>query len=158
MKSPVLAARVLVLALAAAVAPALAGCGTTPGERSSGDGALMDRQVRSFHVVYSEHTGKVGFMKVFDVVEGGGPPYQWKYVYDLQWNELGFIDQFGTAYQNKPYSPFEQSAQPRPIRVVRLPSDSAQRNAMRMLGIDPAYDDVTFPLATDADIRGVQAQ
>ena len=152
----------LVLAVCvAALAATAAGCKQMPSDaevEANRDGAQMHRDVRSYHVVYSDHRGKVGYVKVFDVTEGGGPAYRWKYVYDLDWNELGFIDQFGTAYQNKPYSPFETDFQTKPIRVVRLPSDSAERNAMRMLGIDPALDDVTFPAASAADLAAVQAK
>ena len=152
---------VLVLAAASLAVAALPGCksGPTEEDRLAGyDGEHMHREVRSYHVVYSEHRGRVGYMKVYDVVEGGGPAYQWKYVYDLDWKELGFIDQFGTAYLNQPYTSFTQDAQPRTIRFVRLPADSAQRNAMRMLGIDPALDDVSFPVATDGDVAPAQAK
>ena len=37
------------------------------------------------------------------------------------------------------------------MKVTEMPSDSTERNTMRMLGIDPATDDVTFPqLASDS--------
>jgi hypothetical protein len=147
--------RVLVPAVLAAALAAASGCSSPakgPGPEAVRDGSLVHKELRSYHIVQSTHSGKVGYMKVYDVTEGGGPSYRWRYVYDLDWNELGFIDQFGTAYRNKPYTPFEQDAQPRTIRVVRLPSDSPERNAMVMLGIDPALDDVSFPVASAADI------
>ena len=146
-------ASLLVAALALA---ASAGCSSKPAAEGETPGDLYGAGVRgeprSYHVVYSAQRGKVGYAKVFDVAEGGGPVFQWKYVYDLDWKELGYIDQLGTAYQYKPYTPFERDYQPGTIRVVRLPSDSTERNAMRMLGMDPALDDVTFPEATAADL------
>ncbi len=146
---------VLVLALVScAVLPAA--CRTSPTVERREEvrqGALIDRTVKSYHVVYSANRGKVGYLKVFDVVEGGGQPYEWKYVYDLDFTELGFVDQFGNAYLYKPYTEFEQDIHRRSLRVMRLPADSAERNVMRMLRIDPAVDNVTFPPATASDFR-----
>jgi len=141
-----------VLAAAVLIAPA---CTSTSTSRTRwgniGDGALMDRNLRSYHAVNSAFQGKVGYMKVFDVTEAGGPAYQWKYVYDLEYTELGFIDQFGRAYQYHVLSTADQQAQKTPLKVTEMPADSVERNTMRMLGINPATDDVTFPqLASDS--------
>jgi hypothetical protein len=145
-------------ALALGVAAALSGCGgVTPTERSRSEfreGRQFERQLKTYHVVYSPHRGKVGFMKVYDVRDAGGPPYEWKFVYDLDLNEVGRIDQFGHAVWERPYTPSEASYQRYSVRSVDLPVDTIERNVMRMLGIDPATDDVTFPLASNADIAG----
>jgi hypothetical protein len=143
-----------VLALAAC-ALGLAGCrfaNPEPRVRAVREGALMDRELRSYHVVYSEHRGPVGYLKVYDVREAGGPSYRWSYVYDKAFTELGWIDQFGHAYAYHRYPEGAMPVPTEPLRVVELPTDSVQRNAMRMLGIDPATDNVSFPPASDADI------
>ena len=136
-----------VLAAAVLVAPACTSTSTTTTRWGNvEDGALMKRSLRSYHAVNSAYQGKVGYMKVFDVTEAGGPVYQWKYVYDLDYNELGFIDQFGNAYQYHQLPEVSQRAQQETMKVTEMPADSTERNTMRMLGIDPATDDVTFPL------------
>lgn len=117
-------------------------------------GALIKRDVKSYHVIQAAHRGRVGFVKVFDVTEAGGPPYPWKYVYDNDWRELGFVDQFGSAYKYHYYSPSEQVQQNETLRVTRLPSDSLERNVLRILDIDPSTDELTFPAATRSDITG----
>jgi hypothetical protein len=117
-------------------------------------GAHMHRTLRSYHVVYSEHRGRVGFVKVFDVAEAGGHAYPWSYVYDLDFNELGWVDQFGGAYQYVPYTRFEREIHGAGPRVVQMPADSLENNVMRLLGIDPALDNVSFPRATQADVAG----
>jgi len=38
------------------------------------------------------------------------------------------------------------------MRVDRMPADSTENNVMRMLGLDLSRDNVTFPVATAADI------
>jgi len=141
-----------VLAAAVLVAPACTSTTTTQTRWGSVEnGALMERSLRSYHAVNSAYQGKVGYMKVFDVTEAGGPVYRWRYIYDLEYTELGFIDQFGKAYQYHVLPTISQAAQKKPLKVTEMPADSAERNAMRMLGIDPATDDVTFPeLASDA--------
>lgn len=118
------------------------------------DGAIVKKEIRDYRVIVSGHRGKVGYMKIYDVTEGGGVAYPWKYVYDLDWNELGFLDQFGGAYKYHYYSPSEQAQQNRVLRAMRLPSDSPEANVLRILDIDPSTDDATFPVATRADITG----
>ena len=136
-----------VLAAAVLVAPACTSTTTTTTRWGNvEDGALMKRSLRSYHAVNSAYQGKVGYMKVFDVTEAGGPVYQWKYVYDLDYNELGFIDQFGNAYRYHELPQVSKEAQKETMKVTELPADSTERNTMRMLGIDPATDDVTFPM------------
>ncbi len=115
-------------------------------------GALMRGELLSYQLVYSSHDGKVGYLKTYAVTEAGGPVYKWKYVYDLEFNELGFVDQFGTAYRFHAYTEHEQTIYKQPHRTERMPVDSMERNVMRMLGIDPARDEVSFPRATRADI------
>lgn len=138
-----------------ALAAAAGGCRSAMPEsevQAVRDGALMKRDLRSYHLVYSEHRGAVGYLKVFDVTEAGGATFTWKYVYDKDFNELGWIDQFGNARRFHVY-PDGAVPDPRtPIRVIAMPTDSIQRNTMRMLGIDPSTDDVSFPLAKDGDI------
>ena len=139
------------------VAIAAASCRTSPTDERVAEvakGALIHRQVKAYYVIVSAHKGRVGYIKDYDVTEGGGPAYDWKYVYDSSWKELGFIDQFGTAYQYHYYNPTEAAQQNLDLRLMRLPSDSLQSNVVRMLGADPATDDVTFPEATHADIAG----
>jgi hypothetical protein len=136
-----------VLAAAFAVAPACQSSSTTSTDWSNMDeGDLMRRTLRSYHAINSAYQGQVGYLKVYDVTEAGGPVYQWKYVYDLDYNELGFIDQWGKAYRYHRLPVADASAQRKPMRVEHLPADSTENNVMRMLGIDPALDDVTFPL------------
>lgn len=154
MSRPLAGLLVAVLALGAA------SCRTSPSEerfRQWQRGALVQRELRGYHVVRSANRGNVGYLKVYDVTEAGGPAYPWKYVYDANWKELGFVDQFGGAYRYHYYSPAEQAQQNEVLRASRMPSDSLDRNVMRMLGIDPATDDVTFPEATRADIVGAPA-
>jgi hypothetical protein len=117
-------------------------------------GALMNKVgLRSYHTVLSEFDGKVGYLKVYDVREAGGPVYPWKYVYDLEWNELGFIDQYGTATRYHLYPEFQQQIHNKDMRPVRMPADSTENNVMRMLGLDITRDHVSFPTATQADIQ-----
>ena len=136
----------IVLAAAAFAAPA---CQTRTTSTTSwadvADGALMKRALRSYHAVRSQYQGHVGYMKVYDIREAGGPIYTWKYVYDLDHNELGFVDQYGKAYRYPVLPNADQQAQNEPLRVDHMPSDSLERNVMRMLGLDPALDDVSFP-------------
>jgi hypothetical protein len=121
-------------------------------------GALIHTKTREVHVIYSSQKGKVGYLKVKDVTDAGGPTYPWRYVYDLDMRELGFINQFGGAYQYHVYSQWEAARENEPMRLKFLPSDSIERNVMRMLGIDPALDNVTFPMATQADFAAVDAK
>jgi hypothetical protein len=141
-----------VLAAAVLIAPACTSTSTSTTRWGNvEDGALMNRTLRSYHAINSAFQGKVGYVKVFDVTEAGGPVYQWKYVYDLDYRELGFIDQFGKAYRYHELSEIGQEAMQETMTVTEMPADSAERNTMRMLGIDPATDDVTFPmLASDS--------
>jgi len=135
------------LAVAVLAAPACQSTTTTRTKWADDENAaLMHRTLRSYHAVNSAFQGKVGYLKVFDVAEAGGPVYQWKYVYDLSYEEVGFIDQWGKAYRYHPLPDADQMAQKRPLRVDHLPADSTERNVMRMLGIDPALDQVTFPM------------
>jgi len=117
-------------------------------------GAYIKQTPKAWHVIVSAHRGRIGYLKVFDVTEGGGAPYEWKYVYDADWRELGFVDQFGGATMYHYYSPAEQAQQNDVLRATKLPADSIQRNVLTMFGIDPSTDDVTFPVATRADITG----
>jgi hypothetical protein len=117
-------------------------------------GAGIRQRLKSYHVIESAKLGKVGYLKVKEVEEFKGPTYDWSYVYDRNWNELGFIDQLGGATAYHYYSPSEQAAQNTVLRATKLPSDSIQRNVMRILGLDLTTDDVTFPPATQADITG----
>lgn len=147
------------LAACAALALSAASCGTAPTAtrvHEVREGALLNRSLRSMHSVYSANSGIVGFLREYDVSEAGGPAYRWSYVYDKGQNELGWIDQFGTAWLAMPRSPFEADAHQYSVRVKRLPSDEKSRNVMRMLGMDPALDSVTFPAASDADIMGAK--
>lgn len=136
-----------VLAAALAVAPACRTSSTTHTRWTDVEqGDLMRRSLRSYHLVNSAYQGQVGYLKIYDVTEAGGPVYQWKYVYDMDYTELGFIDQWGKAYRYHRFPEADASAQKKPMRVEHLPADSTERNVMRMLGIDPALDQVTFPL------------
>jgi hypothetical protein len=148
-------AGVAALAILAALAP---GCGgvipTARGRERVREGALFSERLHSYHVVYSPRRGKVGYLKEMDVSEAGGPTYRWKYVYDLAINRVGRVDQFGKAYKEVPYSPFEADVQRYTVRVIDLPEDTIERNVLRMLDIDPATDDVSFPPASNADIAG----
>lgn len=149
--------RLIASAALAATLLAAAGCRSTlTDERvhQIHSGALISRSLKSYHLVYSENDRKVGYLKVFDVQEGGGPTYPWRYVYDLDFNELGYIDQFGNAYRNVPYGTFQQEIHDKSFRVDRLPADTLEANVMRMLGINPAFDNVTFPVASSADLVG----
>ena len=140
-----------------AVALAAAGCRASPTPERFAEwhrGALIRKEVRSYEVIDSAHRGRVGFLKTYDVTEGGGPSYPWRYVYDNDWNELGFIDQFGSAYAYHVYTPSEQAQQNETLRAMRLPSDSIEDNVLRMLGIDTATDSATFHPATRDDIAG----
>ncbi len=145
-----------VLAAAALVAPACQSSSTTRTNWSDvKEGDLMRRSLRSYHVVNSAYQGQVGFLKVYDVTEAGGPVYQWKYVYDLDYNELGFIDQWGKAYRYHRLPQADAAAQKKPMRIEHLPSDSTEANVMRMLGLDPSVDEVTFPVvASDGRDQG----
>ncbi len=149
--------RFTVLAVLAAMLVALAGCRTTltPSKlKQIEQGSLVVKDLRSYHVVYSEYQGKVGYLKVYDVQEANGPTYQWKYVLDLEFNELGFVDQYGTAYRYHRYSHNEQAIHDKQMRLDHMPTDSLERNVMRMLEIDPALDNVSFPTASRGDLGG----
>ena len=127
----------------------------SPEQKAANDrGALMKREIapNGYRQVYSAYNGKIGFLKHYHVQEAGGAIYKWKYVYDLDHKELGFIDQFGVAYRYHYYPEQEQRIHRQPHRTERMPEDSAPRNVMRMLGVDPSKDEVTFPVATGADI------
>lgn len=149
-------ARFFHLILATTLAAPLAGCVSEPGSTEMAaieKGALMQRTLKSYHVIQSAHTGPVGYLKVFDVTEGTGPSFTWKYIYDKDFQELGWVDQFGRAHR---WLHYPAGAMPNPresFRVQELPADSIERNAMRMLGIDPALDEVTFPVAGPGDIK-----
>ena len=141
--------------LAAALAPVACRTSMTQSRRDQVRmGALIKRTVNQYHVIYSENDRGVGFIKVFDIQEGGGPTYQWKYVYDNDWTELGFVDQFGTAYRYEYYGQLQQEIHDKTFRTDRMGPDSIENNVMRMLGINPAFDNVSFPVATSQDIAG----
>jgi hypothetical protein len=132
-----------------------ASCRSGPSDerRSEWDkGAGIRRRVTGYYTIVSAHKGKVGFVKTEDVSDFGDVPYEWKYVYDADWRELGFIDQFGKAYRYHMYSPSEQAFQNKALRLSVLPSDSIERNVLRMLDIDPATDNVTLPVTATSDI------
>src|SRR5678809_175640 len=144
----------LALAVLALAAPA---CRTSPSERRLEEinkGALVHYEPVGYHVIQAAHRGRVGFVKVYNVTEAGGPPYEWKYAYDNDWREMGFVDQFGNAYKYHFYSPSEQVRQNETLRLTRLPSDSLERNELRILDIDPSTDELTFPEASRSDITG----
>ena len=144
-----------VLAAAVLAAPACQSSTTTRTNWGDLDETgLMSRSLRSYHAVNSAYQGKVGYLKVYDVTEAGGPAYRWKYVYDLSYNELGFIDQWGKAYRYHRLPEADASAQKKPMRVEHMPSDSTEANVMRMLGLDPAVDEVTFPLIVSDGTQG----
>lgn len=116
-------------------------------------GALMKRKLVSYHVAHSDRSGAVGYMKVFDVTEAGGPTYRWSFILDKDFVEKGWVDQYGTAFRYAPYPP---GAQPNPretFRFSQMEPDSLARNAARMLGLDPASDNLTFPVAREGDVR-----
>jgi len=116
-------------------------------------GALIVKgDLLSSHTIRSEYDGKVGYLKVYPVREAGGPVFPWKYVYDLDWNELGWVDQFGTAYTYHRYAKFQQQIHKTTLRIDRMPADSTENNVMRMLKLDVTRDNVTFPVATVNDI------
>ena len=145
---------VALMLLAAALAPAA--CQSKASYERMNQihtGSLMKEELRSYHTIQSEYDGMVGYMKVYDVSEAGGPAYPWRKIYDLEWNELGFIDQFGTAYRYHEYAKFQQEIHDTTVRVDRMPADSTENNVMRMLGLDVSRDNVTFPIATSADIQ-----
>jgi hypothetical protein len=148
---PMLVAAPIVLALAAA------SCRTGPSDERRDEwekGGLIHRTLVGYHTIMSAHSGKVGYVKVYDVTEGGGNPYPWKYVYDVNWKELGFVTQFGSAMRYHEYPPSEQAAQKLELRGDWMPSDSLENNVMRMLGIDITTDRLTFPPSTHEDIAG----
>ncbi len=153
--------RFTVLAALVAAAAAILVVGTacrttvTPKRlKQVNDGKLMERELASYHLVYSEYQGKVGYMKVYNVRQAGGPAYRWKYVLDLDLNELGFIDQYGSAHRYYHYTGAEAKAHRDTMRVESMPADSTERNVMRMLGIDPALDNVSFPIAPKFSASG----
>jgi len=149
--------RLAVLALCCLVALPLAACRSALSERRVEEierGDLMSRRLLSYHVAHSAQAGNVGYVKVFAVREAGGHEYPWKYVYDQEWNELGFVDQFGNAFVYQARTEFERDIHGSGLRVRRLPSDSSERNVARILGLDPALHDMTFPEASRADILG----
>ena len=149
--------RFVLLLTLAGLALAPAACRTTRSKtrlKELEQGALVVKNLKSYHVVRAAHEGKVGYLKVFAVREGGGVPVDWKYLYDTDFKELGFIDQFGTAYRYHYYSETEQSTHKRPFRLDRMPADGLDENVMRLLGLDPAVESVTYPNATQADIVG----
>jgi hypothetical protein len=142
------------------LAIAAASCRTSPSDERREEwmnGALVHYTLKEDHVIVSAHKGPIGYIKIYDVTEGGGPAYEWKYVYDSNWNELGFVDQFGTATKYHYYSPSEQAQQNRVLRAMKLPSDSLQANVLRMMDIDPSSDELTFPVARREDITGPAA-
>jgi hypothetical protein len=142
------------------LALAAGGCRTSLSDarrKEIDDGALIQRQVKEYHVILAAHRGPIGFLKVFDVTEGGGVPYRWSYVYDSNWRELGFVDQFGGATKYHYYPPSEAQQQNQVLRAVKLPSDSLEVNVLRMMDIDPSTDELTFPLARTEDITGTDA-
>lgn len=146
--------RLLVIAaLFAAALPAACRTTPTPERREEvSKGALMHKELKSYHLVYSAHDGKIGYLKVYAVAEAGGPAYDWSYIYDLEFNQLGFVDQFGTAYRFHAYTEQEQRIHKKPHRLERMPADSLERNVMRLLGVNPSTDEVSFPRATPGDI------
>jgi hypothetical protein len=147
--------KALVPTLLLAAALGATACASAPSEGSvqaTRMGALMKRRLHSYHLVYSEHRGPIGYMKEFDVAEAGGPVFRWKFIYDRDFNELGWVDQRGHAFRAERYPPGAQPNPAEPFRFERMPMDSVERNTMRMLGIDPALDDVSFPLAKEGEI------
>jgi hypothetical protein len=141
----------IVLALAAASCRS----GPTDARRAEwGKGALIHGELVDYRTISSAHKGVVGYIKVYNVTEAKGNPYPWKYVYDADWKELGFIDQFGKAYVRHEYSPSEQAQQNRVARWDVMAADSLENNVMRMLGIDVTTDRLTFPATTHEDIAG----
>jgi len=151
MLRPTFALASIVLALAAA------SCRSGPSDERREEwerGALIHKTLTGYHTIVSAHRGKVGFLKIYDVTEGGGNPYPWKYVYDADWHELGWVDQFGGAVKYHVYSPSEQAFQKLELRGDKLPADSLENNVMRMLDIDPSTDRLTFPVSTTQDITG----
>jgi len=147
-----------ILAVLAAALAAVPACTTSSTTRTRWtdveQGDLMRRTLRSYHAVNSAYQGQVGYLKVYDVTEAGGPVYQWKYVYDRDYNELGFIDQWGKAYRYHRFPDADASAQRKPMRVEHLPADSTEANVMRMLGLDPSIDEVTFPVMASDGSQG----
>lgn len=136
---------------------AAASCRTSPTDARReewANGALIHREVKEYHVILSAHKGPIGFIKVYDVTDGGGPPYPWKYVYDSNWKELGFVDQFGSATMYHYYPPSEAAQQNLDLRATKLPSDSLEANVLRMMDVDPSTDELTFPVARTQDITG----
>ena len=149
--------RPIFTALLVGAALAAASCRSSPSEERRAEwdhGAGIHGTLTGYYTIVSANQGKVGFLKTYDVTEFGGAPYPWKYVYDVDHKELGFVDQFGGATMYHFYPPSEAAQQNLVLRATKLPSDSLQRNVMRMLGIDPATDDLTFPVASKADITG----
>jgi len=139
------------------LALAAASCRTSPSDarrREIDNGALVHREVKEYRVILSAHNGPIGYLKTFSMTEGGGPPYDWNYVYDKDWKELGFVDQFGSATKYHYYPPSEQAQQNVDLRATKLPSDSLQANVLRMMDIDPSTDELTFPVARTEDITG----
>lgn len=148
--------RALALAALLVALPLAAGCANSTNSRAAQqamDGTDLKWTLKSYHVIESVHNGPVGYLKVFDVQQAGGPIYTWKYVYDRDFNELGWVNQLGQAFRREKYPPGAMPDPKEPYRTHTMPADSIERNAMRMLGIDPAIDDVTFPVAKDGDIR-----
>jgi hypothetical protein len=141
----------IVLALAAASCRS----GPSDARRQEWDsGAGIHGKLTGYQTILSAHQGKVGFLKTYEVTEFGGPSYPWRYVQNVDHKELGFINQFGTAYIRHEYSPAEQAQQNRDARYDVLPADSIENNVMRMLGIDLTMDRLTFPDATHEDVAG----
>jgi hypothetical protein len=149
--------RTLALALVLLAAPLAAGCASAASperaNKAAADGMFFHRTLKSYHVVQSAHRGPVGFLKVYEVQEAGGAVSAWKAIEDPEHKELGIVNSFGKAWQWEEYPPGAMPNPREPYRLREMPVDSIERNAMRMLGIDPATDEVTFPVAQAGDIR-----
>lgn len=144
----------LALCVFALAAPACRTSVTEQRRIAIDKGALIQRTPKEWYVVQAAHRGAIGYMRLDEVTEGGGPSYPIRYVFDKDWRELGLVNQFGGAWKWHYYSPSEQQQQNEALRAMPLPSDSLQANVLRMFDIDPSTDDLTFPVASRADITG----
>lgn len=115
-------------------------------------GDEVSRTLVDYDLVYNDTIGKVGYLKTYRVQHAGESPKHFRYVFDLDFEELGFFDRFGNAWVYDRYSPFETEIHGTPMRTRKMQDDLVGRNAMRMLGLDPNVGSVTFPQAQEGDI------
>ena len=131
-----------------------AACGTARDSVADAptSGAAMQRTLVEYNLVYNDTVGKVGYMKAYLVSHAGEPAKVFRYIYDLDFNEVGFFDGRGNAWAYDRYPPHEAEIHGVPLRNREMQGDTVGRNALRMLGMNPNIGGVSFPAAAEADI------